>query len=55
MFELILHPIQSVRTIRHIASQLTPAHLEALQATKTKDGRAMVEERILGEIFPELV
>jgi hypothetical protein len=53
MFEIIRHPIQSVRTIRYIASQLTPAHLEALKATKTKDGKDMVEERIVRELFPD--
>lgn len=54
MFNLIMHPIQSIREIRYIASQLTPAHLEALAATKTEAGRDMVEERIVGEIFPDL-
>lgn len=54
MFEIIRHPIQSVRTIRYIASQLTPAHLEALKATKTNDGKDMVKDRIIGELFPDL-
>lgn len=54
MFEIIRHPINSIRTIRYIASQLTPAHMEALAATKTEAGKEMVEERIIGEIFPDL-
>jgi hypothetical protein len=54
MFTIIRNPINSVRTIRHIVSQLTPAHMEALAATKTEAGREMVELRIVGEIFPDL-
>jgi hypothetical protein len=54
MFSFIRHPIRSIQEIRYIASQLTPAHLEALAATKTDAGRDMVNEWITKEIFPEL-
>ena len=54
MFEFILHPIQSVRSVRFIASQLTPENLEELRSAKTKEEKDKIETRIVGEIFPDL-
>ena len=49
MLELILHPIQSIRAIRYIASQLTPEDVAEHQAAKTDEEKAEISCRILNE------
>lgn len=49
MLELILHPIQSIRSIRYIASQLTPQDVAERRAAKTDEEKAEITCRILNE------
>jgi hypothetical protein len=54
MLEFILHPIQTIRSIRHIARQLTPENLAELDAAETDAERAVIETRIIRELYPDL-
>lgn len=54
MLEFILHPIQSTRTLRYIASHITPEHKAEIDAAETELEKAVIKDRILREIFPDL-
>jgi hypothetical protein len=54
MLNFIQNPIRTIRTLRYIASQITPEDQAKIADADTKLEKALIKDQVMRRIFPDL-